>query len=179
MSKASEKKIEANRQNAKKSTGPKDTAVIRYNALKHGLLSKEVLIDGESKKTLEELGRRLRYELAPATEMENVLVDRIVSSVWRLKRAIGIESQYIEAEFDSCKEDSWNGTERSDAQAWHRVVAGEFRGGGPWLNLMRYETAIEKQIYKALHELIRLQAARMGEKPPAPIAIDVDISGQT
>ena len=174
----SAKKIEANRQNAKKSTGPSETTLTRYNALKHGLLSKEVLIVGESKRSLEELGKRLRYELAPATEMENILVDRIVSSIWRLKRALGIESQYIEAEFDSCKVDSWNGTERSDAQAWHRVVGGEFRGGGPWLNLMRYETAIEKQIYKALHELIRLQSARRGEKPPVPVAIDVDVSGQ-
>ena len=40
----------------------------------------------------------------------------------------------------------------------------------------RYEIMLERSIYKALHELQRLQAARSGEKPPAPIAIDVDIS---
>jgi hypothetical protein len=45
-----------------------------------------------------------------------------------------------------------------------------------WLNLNRYETAIERQIYKALHELIRLQMARQGEKPPAPVAIDLEVS---
>ena len=42
--------------------------------------------------------------------------------------------------------------------------------------LIRYEAAIERGIYKALHELQRIQAARMGEKPPAPVAVDVDIS---
>ena len=31
--------------------------------------------------------------------------------------------------------------------------------------LIRYESSIERGIYKALHELQRLQAARMGEKP--------------
>ncbi|MBI4298689.1 MAG: hypothetical protein HY666_02915 [Chloroflexi bacterium] len=42
--------------------------------------------------------------------------------------------------------------------------------------IMRYETAVERQIYKALYELIRLQMARQGEKPPAPVAIDVEVS---
>jgi hypothetical protein len=44
--------------------------------------------------------------------------------------------------------------------------------------LSRYETAIERSLYKSLHELQRLQAARHtdGEIPP-PVAIDVDVSG--
>ena len=42
--------------------------------------------------------------------------------------------------------------------------------------ILRYETAIERSIYRALHELQRLQASRLGEKPPAPISVDVDIS---
>jgi hypothetical protein len=44
--------------------------------------------------------------------------------------------------------------------------------------LSRYETTIERSLYKALHELQRLQAARRteGEVPP-PFAVDVDVSG--
>jgi hypothetical protein len=45
-------------------------------------------------------------------------------------------------------------------------------------NLSRYETAIKRSIYKALHELQRLQVARRAEgnvQPPA--AVDVDVSG--
>ncbi len=44
--------------------------------------------------------------------------------------------------------------------------------------LSRYETAIERSLYKALHELQRLQAARLakGNVSP-PVAVDVDISG--
>ena len=42
--------------------------------------------------------------------------------------------------------------------------------------ILRYETTIERQIYKALHELIRLQMARQGQKPPAPVAIDLEVS---
>ncbi|MEE9443219.1 MAG: hypothetical protein V3V99_11205 [candidate division Zixibacteria bacterium] len=73
----------------------------------------------------------------------------------------------------------WNGIEFGDAKAWNRVVSRELGKNGAWLNLTRYETTIEKQIYKALHELIRFQAARKGENPQVPMAIDVDISGQS
>jgi hypothetical protein len=44
--------------------------------------------------------------------------------------------------------------------------------------LSRYETAIERSLYKALHELQRLQAARRADDHvPPPAAIDVDVSG--
>ena len=44
---ASVAKVEANKKNAAKSTGPKTgegKAVVKMNALKHGLLSKELVI---------------------------------------------------------------------------------------------------------------------------------------
>jgi hypothetical protein len=46
--------------------------------------------------------------------------------------------------------------------------------------LSRYETAIERSLYKALHELQRLQVARRanGSVTP-PVAVDVDISGDS
>jgi hypothetical protein len=44
--------------------------------------------------------------------------------------------------------------------------------------LSRYETPIERSLYKALHELQRLQAARREESNvPPPVAVDVDVSG--
>ena len=44
--------------------------------------------------------------------------------------------------------------------------------------LSRYETTIERSLYKALHELQRLQAARHAEgNVHPPVAVDVDVSG--
>jgi hypothetical protein len=43
--------------------------------------------------------------------------------------------------------------------------------------LSRYETAIERQIYRALHELERRQAARGGAALTPPQVLDVDVSG--
>src|SRR5215212_9185724 len=91
----SDKQIDANRQNALRSTGPKTPEgkdAVRLNALKHGLLSKETLLPGEDEEALRELGERLRDELQPAGELENLLVDRIISAYWRLQRLGRVET---------------------------------------------------------------------------------------
>jgi hypothetical protein len=59
----SEQQAEANRQNALKSTGPRtaaDKAVVALNGIKHGLLSREILIKGEREADLVDFGKRLR-----------------------------------------------------------------------------------------------------------------------
>src|SRR3712207_9186034 len=91
----SERKVEANRKNALKSTGPKTPEgrdAVRLNALKHGLLSREILLPGEDEAALQELGERLRAELQPIGELEDLLVDRIISLFWRLRRLGRVEA---------------------------------------------------------------------------------------
>ncbi|MGD0389428.1 MAG: hypothetical protein ABSC42_10790 [Tepidisphaeraceae bacterium] len=41
----------------------------------------------------------------------------------------------------------------------------------------RYETTLERSLFKALHELERRQAARDGQAVPLPMAVDVNVSG--
>ena len=43
--------------------------------------------------------------------------------------------------------------------------------------LSRYESAIQRNLVRALHELQRLQAARKGEHVPPPVVVDIDVSG--
>ena len=80
---------EANRRSALKRIGPEtqeEKAVACLIALGHCLLSREVLLPGEDEDVLRELDERLRDELQPVGEPENLLVDRIVCLVWRLCR---------------------------------------------------------------------------------------------
>ena len=59
-----------------------------------------------------------------------------------------------------------------------RTFARDAERANAFSKLSRYETGIERGIYRALHELQRLQAARRADgnvSPPA--AIDVDVSG--
>ena len=79
----SERQIETNRRNAAKSTGPRSDAgkaAVALNGIKHGLLSRQVLIKGESEADLVGFGKRLRAQLVPVGELEFLLADRIVSS---------------------------------------------------------------------------------------------------
>lgn len=160
-----EKQVQANRENAKLGgvKTEEGKAVSRYNALKHGILSQEVLLEDEDEQSLLELGRNLRMELEPETELELLLVDRIIANTWRLKRALRGEKEMIE--YDTENEDSFGAALSYDLANYDRY--GKFT---------RYEVSLERGIYKALHELQRLQAARAGEKPPLPVAIDVDVS---
>src|SRR4028119_705181 len=91
----SEGKAEANRRNALKSTGPKTPegkSAVRLNAVRHGLLSKEVLLPGEDEEALRELGEHVRAELRPVGALENLLIDRFVAAVWRLRRLGRVEA---------------------------------------------------------------------------------------
>ena len=42
--------------------------------------------------------------------------------------------------------------------------------------LLRYEGAIERQLYKAINQLERLQRMRSGDNVPAPVEVDVDVN---
>ncbi len=174
MTDLSPKKLVANRKNAKKGGVKTDAgkAVSKYNALKHGLLSKEVLLSDESGADLISLGRKLRNELLPETEVELMLVDRITANAWRLRRAMLIEREMMEhdREMDGSHDNPVVRT-LGDALGW------EFRNNDQFGKFVRYENSIERGIYKALHELERLQARRKGEKVPLPLAVDVDVSG--
>jgi len=135
-----------------KKGGPKTDEgkeISKMNALKHGLLSKEVLIDGEDEEELLLLTKRIRSEIKPETEIERLLTDRIVANVWRLKRALGMEDG--------------------------EVIS---TGGGLMYDsdrFFRYETMLEKSLYKALHELERVQAKRSGKDVPLPSVVDINL----
>ncbi len=171
-----EKQLEANRENAKLGGVKTDEGkeISKYNALKHGILSKEVLLEGEDENSLIELGKRIRGEIKPSGEIELILADRIISNIWRLRRFLEVERKVMELKREQELTDSFNvnysSKEQTERKAGREMIVNEDTE-----ILLRYEAAIERSIYKALHELQRIQAARAGEKPIAPVAVDVDI----
>ncbi len=175
MTNSSPAKIQANRKNAQKSTGPKDTTKTRLNAVKHGLLSKEVLLQWESETTLKNLGKRLREDLLPQGELECLLVDRIVAAMWRLRRLHSIEVEMMEGDVGDGVE--FGPKHSSRGISLGRAFAKDLAQYDTYTKLSRYETSIERSLYKALHELQRVQSARKGENPTIPVAIDLDVSG--
>jgi len=169
---ASDKQIRANRRNARKSTGPKTQqgkAAVSHNALKHGLLSRQILLPNEDEASLVQLSEHLHSQLQPVGELESLLVDRIIAAAWRLRRVLAVEAGiYEEQRFD------FFGAEHGLGGAFIQ----DANGANALSKLSRYETTIERGLYKALHELWRLQVARQTESiVPSPLAVDIDVSG--
>jgi hypothetical protein len=219
----SAKRIQANRQNALKSTGPKTQqgkGIARLNSTKHGLLSQEVLLPGEDADAFAQLDERLRAELQPVGELENLLVEQIIAAYWRLSRLRRVEvgiftwehyEELVEQarqEARSYEQDAkWaellrqinieitDEDKQKHKEALSRAKEMKAKQGtetatlgrsfirdadkaNAFSKLSRYEAAIERRLYKALHELQRLQAARRADtNVPPPAILDVDVSG--
>ncbi len=91
----SQRRLEANRRNALRSTGPKTAAgkrAVRWNAWKHGLHTRQLLLPGEKESDWSAFRERLSAELKPVGELELLLADRITALAWRIRRLGGLES---------------------------------------------------------------------------------------
>ena len=88
-------KAVSNRANAQLSTGPltpAGKARSSQNALQHGLLSRKLLLPGESQLEFDALLCQLQSELDPVGTLELTFVERIAVGLWRQRRLISAES---------------------------------------------------------------------------------------
>ncbi|GEM_PF-5755413 len=104
--------LAANRANAQKSTGPRTPegkAKVSRNAVSHGLLAADVIPDAlapyESREEYDALLASLRAELRPASTMEDMLVESIAASHWRLRRLLRVEAGLIARRQDAVHRD--------------------------------------------------------------------------
>jgi len=183
---ATTRQIEANQRNAQLSSGPKTQAgkaVAALNALKHGLLATDAMLPGESASDFEELTEKLYGEMRPVGELESALVGRIVGLIWRLKRTGRMETGILLWHQAKVDPDSWGRTDvLKRARTLGSVTVAE--EGEAYMasrislaKLSRYETSLERSLYRALHQFQRLQAASNGGR--TPIVVDVKASEKT
>lgn len=116
----SEKQLQANKENAQKGgvKTPEGKEIVKYNALKHGLLAKEVVITvGEGAENPEEFNALLAdlgAQLQPQGTLEEMLVEKIAVAYWRLRRAYRYEVGLIRNKLDNATdgyygETNWEG----------------------------------------------------------------------
>lgn len=144
----SEARLRANRQNAQKSTGPKTArgkAYCRRNAVKHGLLSKQVLFSDDGSpinEELLELADRLHDKYGEGDVRTDLLVEGLVVEYWRQRQAMVVERQCFKESVD-----------------FH------FGRQGNMPNVQRYRTASQRALLKHLELLDELPppASEAGE----------------
>jgi hypothetical protein len=97
-----ERQRQANRANARKSTGPRTgagKAIVRLNATKHGLRAAAVVIPGlESPAEWEAFRAGVVGSLRPAGALAEALADRAAGLLWRLRRVERVEALSVAAD---------------------------------------------------------------------------------
>ena len=174
----SEKKIAANRTNGRKSRGPTNTTLTRFNATKHGLLAEGIteLDDAEGyRATLQDLIQ----ETSPVGTIETFLVGSVALEMTRARRAARLEAEYI----TSILNPPTRGPDLSTDELFQGEIidpglpaAINFESARPLVGVFqRYGTTSAHGLFRNLHELERRQRMRRGENVPAPATVDLSV----
>jgi hypothetical protein len=142
----SPRKIEANRQNAQHSTGPKTPegkAKSSQNSITHGIFTKQFL-NGAAPETIAEveaLAAGIQEHYQPVGMVEEILVQKIVVETARYGRILGLEQQEL-------------------ARRHAFFGAAVDRVG-------RYTTSTSRGLFRTIEELERIQAVRKARETAA------------
>jgi len=164
-----EKQIKANKVNGSKG-GVKTQAgkaISRYNSIKHGVLSK-FMTKNESD-LADELFNDLQIEYPTSTAMEIIALERVVIWYVRLSRVAGAEQRYLlSLHAQQTSSQSGEILTFQIPLLLHKEIEEIFS------TYQRYETSMERNMFRALHELQRLKAIKEGFRAVIPTAIDTD-----
>jgi hypothetical protein len=133
--------IDANRRNARLSTGPRTEegkAAVSLNALQHGLRSSQVLLPGEDPAEFEALQAELAAEWQPASTSELDLVERMAIAKWRAARCEQVQA---------------------------RLEMGDIGRNPAYVDrIQQYADRLDRSYDRAMNQLIRLKKFRAQEK---------------
>jgi hypothetical protein len=160
---ASKKQIDANRENAKHSTGPKSAATkarSRLNALRDGLTGQITTLSDADRAIFDKHKAELIAGFNPQTPMESKLALAIAWDTWRLDRNRAVEiNMYAQGLADSIENgDCPEEPDDFDIALSH---AATFRAQAKRFELMSlYETRMNRTMHRNLAILRDLQAER-------------------
>jgi hypothetical protein len=179
---ATDKQLQANRQNAKRSTGPRSPegkARSRLNSRKHGLTAKMLIIVGENVDDFDQLRAELMVEHDPQSVLETELVERLAGILWRLRRVPSFEAAIL----DTRHQQVWNQKDHAlpepegevekeldeEEADWERsvdlgVALMDGRYGDTLGKIERHETSLMNALTKTLQTLLLLHRDRANSK---------------
>src|SRR4051794_2090080 len=160
----SEKKLEANRRNAQKSTGPKTDegkAKTSQNALTHGIFAIQFhILPGENEAEYAAFHGDVLRDLAPCGIIQREMVDDIVQTRWRLRRLSKLEAHSIlEAYAKILKEHEWKNDRKRIVPPPPPLdpikILAQQDGGATYLDL--YRERLQRMFHTQLRELRKLR----------------------
>ena len=169
-----EAQIEANRANARKSTGPRTPAakaIVARNAVRHGLLGEQVIVEGEDRARFARHRDAMLRALVPVEEVEVTLAERLIGLSWRLQRVQRLQVQAFEALCAGPMEGPPD-TGADEELGLGRIVVKDFTEARVLDRLLMYERRLEHSLCRILGELRKerlfknLEARTMDEGQP-------------
>jgi hypothetical protein len=197
----SPRRLAARRANAQKCTGPRTPegkAVVRLNALKHGFFASDVVnpvLDGPARaEEFNSLLDALLEDFQPQSARERLLVDEVAACCWRIRRLLRYECReswvdeddYRRAARTESPSEAIAAIMGYDHQAARQHTYRKLhRAGLDSLilpsdfdidKIVRYESLIKRNLYRALYTLERIHAARIspdaGDSTSAPYGLN-------
>ena len=158
---ATEKQIAANRRNAQKSCGPRTIEGKRrssLNALKLGAFAKTTLVKDEDPKELSGFARGIYADWKPVGTTERLLVELIISTLWRDRRLQSVEGGLFEMYR------VYKGVDGGPATAFVQDGLQVDSFG----RLVKSESALDRRLFRVMEKLDRIQEARRGKTSGSP-----------
>ena len=150
---ASDKQITANRENSKRSTGPKTLDGKRrssLNALKLGGFARSTLLPSEDKAEFSRFARGVYADWQPVGTTERALVELIISTLWRHRRLQSVEGGLYEMY------KVYKGVDGGPATAFVQDGMQVDSFG----RLVKSESALERRLFRLIKELREIQGLR-------------------
>jgi hypothetical protein len=165
----SSRQLAANRKNARRCTGPKTPqgkARSSHNACKHGLLSRDTVLPQENPREFNALLDSFRFSFSPTDDFQEVLVAQMATAEWRLRRVTRIEKGLIAARLNDLRQDRALALPdpppaEQEYLEFTTLLGQTFSRDcttDSFCKLLRYESALRRAFYCALHELQILQS---------------------
>jgi hypothetical protein len=126
----------------------------KYNAVKHGIFSKVIVLKREPRAVFDALLDGLFKDLHPEGTLEEILVEKLAILLWRYRRLMVAEAKNGET-IAAAEEEQEEGEFVSFVET-HRERE----------HLLRYEASIERALDRTLGQLERLQRIRFGQPVP-------------
>jgi hypothetical protein len=171
---ATPRQIEANRRNARRSTGPRTLSgksISKMNAVRHGLRAKSVVVPNlEDEAEWQAHLQGTIGALRPVGHLEHVQAERIAGYLWRLRRVAWYERNEVAKNYSQFMPRCV-----LDLQDMGQVGGRELPDLEAVRHLARYEAQLQRGLKEAMQQLQQLREWRSAE--PASDRVGGDGAG--
>jgi enoyl-CoA hydratase/carnithine racemase len=126
-------------------------------------LARKVLLKGENLSAFESLRAKILQEIPIYTEIENILVEKIISTQWKLRRAMEIERHMLNEQNEISEHERYGSAQGPKPRERVRNIK-KVRLNSPEVQyIQQHQLDLEKAFQKALERLREEQGLRQSK----------------